>query len=96
MERYAFEFALSQSIGGSAKANRHGVRQRVRLMQVYHRGQWYSYLANELNPARLPVAYAVALHGRRWRIEAAFHVVKRRLGPAYFGTGAQDGVELRV
>ena len=33
------------------------VRQQVRLMQVCYHGQWYSYLTNELDPVRLPVAY---------------------------------------
>jgi len=55
-----------------------------------------SYLTNELNPAGLPVAYAVALYWQRGRIEGAYHLVKRLLGPAYFWTGAQNGVELQV
>ncbi len=71
-------------------------RQQVRLLQVYYRGPWHSYLTNERNPVRLPVAYAVALYGQRWRIEDAFHAVKRLLGLAYFWTGAQNGVELQV
>jgi hypothetical protein len=72
------------------------VRQQVRLIEVCYQGQWYRYLTNELDPARLPVAYAVALYWQRWRIEDAFHSVKRLLGLAYFWTGAQNGVELQV
>jgi len=72
------------------------VRQQVRLLEVCYHGKWYSYLTNELDPGRLPVAYAVALYWQRWRIEDAFHIVKRLLGLAYFWTGAQNGVELQV
>lgn len=73
-----------------------GVRQQVRLIEVCYKGKWYRYLTNELDPARLPVAYAVALYWQRWRIEDAFNIVKRLLGLAYFWTGAQNGVELQV
>jgi hypothetical protein len=72
------------------------VRQQVRLIKVCYEGEWYSYLTSELDPARLPVAYAVALYWQRWRIEEAFHLVKRLLGLAYFWTGAQNGIELQV
>lgn len=71
-------------------------RQQVRLIQVYHLGVWRTYLTNECDPQRLPVAYVVALYLQRWRIEDAFHVVKRLLGLAFFWTGAQNGVELQV
>lgn len=73
-----------------------GVRQQVRLIEVCYKDKWYRYLTNELDPARLPVAYAVALYWQRWRIEDAFNIVKRLLGLAYFWTGAQNGVELQV
>lgn len=71
-------------------------RQQVRLIQVYHLGVWRTYLTNECDPQRLPVAYVVALYLQRWRIEDAFQVVKRLLGLAFFWTGAQNGVELQV
>jgi hypothetical protein len=72
------------------------VRQLVRLIEVCYHGKWYRYLTNELDPNRLPVAYAVALYWQRWRIEDAYNVVKRLLGLTYFWTGAQNGVELQV
>ncbi len=72
------------------------VRQQVRLIQVCYCGKWYSYLTNELDPVRLPVAYAVALYWQRWRIEDAYNVVKRLLGLTFFWTGTQNGVELQV
>ena len=31
-------------------------RQRVRLVKLYHQGQWYEYLTNELNPNLLPAS----------------------------------------
>ena len=71
-------------------------RQLMRLIEVLHRGLWYRYLTNELDSARLPVAYAVALYGQRWRIEDAFNVVKRLLGLAYFWTGSLNGVAMQI
>lgn len=46
-------------------------RQRGRLIEVLYHGQWYRYLTNELDPAKLPTEYAVALYLQRWRIEDA-------------------------
>lgn len=71
-------------------------RQLVRLIEVLYRGQWYRYLTNELDPARLPTPYAVALYWQRWRIEDAYAIVKRLLGLAYFWVGSQNGVELQL
>jgi hypothetical protein len=74
----------------------HETRQQVRLIEVLVAGSWHRYLTNELDPARLPPAYAVALYGQRWRIEDAFNTVKRLLGLAYFWVGSANGVELQV
>lgn len=71
-------------------------RQLVRLIEVLQRGQWYRYLTNECDPAKVPAYYAVALYAQRWRIEEAFHVIKRLLGLAYFWVGSQNGVELQI
>jgi hypothetical protein len=71
-------------------------RQTVRLIELYFRGTWHRYLTHELNPVRLPAAYAVALYRPRWRIEDAFLIVKRRLGLAYFWGGAQNTGELQL
>src|ERR1700674_491283 len=57
-------------------------RQRVRLIEVLYRGQWYRYLTNQLDPEKLPTEYAVALYLQRWRIEDAYNIVKRLLGLA--------------
>lgn len=71
-------------------------RQLVRLIEVLYRGCWYRYLTNELDVARLPAPYVVALYWQRWRIEDAYHIVKRLLGLAYFWVGSQNGVELQL
>ena len=70
--------------------------QLLRLVEVLYRGTWYRYLSNELDGARLPTAYLVALYWQRGRIEDAYAIVKRLLGLAYFWCGAQNAVELQV
>ncbi len=71
-------------------------RQQVRLISVLHQGTWQRFLTNELDPARLPPAYAVALYYQRWRIEDGYAVVKRLLGLAYFWVGSANGVRLQL
>jgi Transposase DDE domain len=71
-------------------------RQRVRLVQVLVRGQWYRYLTNELDTERLPALYVAALYAHRWGIEEAYATVKRLLGLAYFWVGSENGVQLQL
>jgi hypothetical protein len=71
-------------------------RQCVRLLEVLHQGKWYRYLTNDLDPDRLPVPVAVALYWQRWRIEDAYHCVKRLLGLAFFWCGAQNALEMQL
>jgi len=78
-----------------------GGRQRqcqheMRLVSVLFRGKWYPYLTNVLDPEILPPAVVVALYDQRWRIEDAFHVVKRLLGLAFFYTGSVNGIQLQL
>ncbi len=68
----------------------------LRLVEVEHAGRWYRYLTNVVDPQVLPAEDVVALYGQRWRIEEAFHVVKRLLGLAYFWVGSVNGVKLQV
>ena len=70
--------------------------QLARLLEVLDRGTWHRYLTNELDPARLPAPYAVALYWQRWRIEDAYAIVKRLLGLAYFWVGSENGVRLQL
>jgi hypothetical protein len=71
-------------------------RQQVRLVEVLVGGKWYSYLTNELDPARLPAPELVGLYGHRWGIEEAYAIVKRLLGLAYFWVGSENGVQLQL
>jgi hypothetical protein len=61
-----------------------GTGQLLRVVEVWHQGQWYRYLTNVLEPGRLTGAEIAYLYRQRWRIEDAFKVVKRLLGLAYF------------
>jgi hypothetical protein len=71
-------------------------RQPVRLIEVRVGTAWHGYLTNVLDPTVLPVADAVDLYARRWRVEEAFLLVKRLLGLAYLWTGALNGIVLQV
>jgi len=68
----------------------------MRLVEVLHRGTWYSYLTNVLDPAVLSAKDVARLYRNRWRIEDAFKVVKRLLGLAYFASGSANAVHLQV
>ena len=68
----------------------------MRLVEIEHKGRWYRYLTNVLDPAELPAAYVAQLYQQRWRIEDAFNVAKRQLGLAYFWVGSINGVQVQV
>ncbi len=68
----------------------------LRLIEVWHQGQWYRYLTNVLDPSVLPAEVGVALYWQRWRIEDAFLIVKRLLGFSYFYVGSVNGVQSQV
>jgi hypothetical protein len=68
----------------------------LRLVEVWHQGQWYRYLTNVTEPQVLPAEVVAALYWQRWRIEDAFFVVKRLLGLAYFYVGSVNGVQTQV
>lgn len=64
----------------------------LRLVQWRHpQGTWYRYVTTVTDPASLPAAYVVALYGERWRIEEAFHLIKRVLGRPISGSGRSTG-----
>ena len=52
----------------------------LRLIEVRSGKTWHSYLTSVLDPRVLPPYVVADLYRRRWRIEEAFHVVKRLLG----------------
>jgi hypothetical protein len=79
-------------LGSSQKRCKH----LMRLVEVEHKGRWYRYLTNVLDPLELPAAYVAQLYQQRWRIEDAFNVAKRQLGLAYFWVGSINGVQVQV
>lgn len=53
---------------------------RLRLIEVRKGKGWYRYLTSVLEPEVLPPYVVADLYAHRWRIEDAFHLVKRLLG----------------
>ena len=68
----------------------------LRLVEVFYEGHWHRYVTNVLDPAALSARDVAALYQARWRIEDAFHAVKRLLGLAYFFSGSQNAVGLQL
>lgn len=71
-------------------------RHPVRRVAVVIGGNERVYLTNVLDPTQLSPLAVVDLYARRWRIEDAFHLVKRQLGLSYVWTGASNGIQLQV
>ena len=71
-------------------------RHPVRRVTVCIGGKPRVYLTNVLDPTQLSPLDVVDLYARRWRMEDAFHLVKRQLGLAYVWTGAVNGIMLQV
>ena len=68
----------------------------MRVVEVEHQGQWYRYLTNETDAAKLPAEYVVGLYWQRWRIEEAYQITKRLLGLAYFAVGSIQAVQVQL
>lgn len=68
----------------------------LRLVEVAHQGQWHQYVTNVLDPKTVSGADVASLYQSRWRIEDAFHSVKRLLGLAYLFGGSSNAVQLQV
>jgi len=69
---------------------------QLRLIGVRKGQGWYRYLTSGLDPKVLPPYVVIDLYARRWRIEDAFHLVKRLLGLAYLWTGSLNGIKLQI
>lgn len=69
---------------------------QLRLIQLRKGKGWYRYLTSVSNPEVMPPFVLVDLYARRWRIEDAFHLVKRLLGLAYLWTGSLNGIKLQI
>ena len=70
--------------------------QPMRLVECLWHGKWYRYLTNVTDAQRLPPEVILALYAQRWRIEDAFNLVKRLLGPACFWTDSLNGVLIQI
>ena len=68
----------------------------LRLVDIRVGKASYSYLTSVLDPVILPPYVVADLYRRRWRIEEAFHTVKRLLGLSYLWTGSINGIKLQV
>jgi hypothetical protein len=68
----------------------------LRLIEIKVGKSSYSYITSVLDPQVLPPYVVADLYRQRWRIEEAFHTVKRLLGLSYLWTGSINGVKLQV
>lgn len=71
-------------------------QHQVRLVEVLWGQNWYRYLTNVLDPARLTAAQVCQLYRSRWRIEEAFLLTKRLLDLAYLWSGSKNAVQLQL
>lgn len=69
---------------------------RLRLIEIRKGKGWYRYLTSVLEPEVMPPYVLADLYSRRWRIEDAFHLVKRLLGLSYIWTGSINGIKLQI
>ena len=68
----------------------------LRFIEIKVGKSSYSYITSVLDPNVLPPYVVADLYRRRWRIEDAFHTVKRLLGLSYLWTGSINGIKLQV
>ena len=69
---------------------------QLRLISIRKGKGTYRYLTSVLDPHILPPYVVADLYSRRWRIEDAFHLVKRLLGLGYLWTGSLNGIKLQI
>ncbi|MEM9219205.1 MAG: transposase [Cyanobacteria bacterium P01_F01_bin.150] len=69
---------------------------QLRLITIRKGKGRYRYLTSGLDPHTLPPYVVADLYARRWRIEDAFHLVKRLLGLSYLWTGSLNGIKLQI
>ena len=68
----------------------------LRLIEIKVGKTVHSYITSVIDPNVLPPHVVADLYRRRWRIEDAFHIVKRLLGLSYLWTGSINGIKLQV
>jgi len=69
---------------------------KLRLVEIRFGKVWYRYLTSVLDPTVLPPFAVADIYRRRWRIEEAFHTVKRLLNLSYLWTGSINGIQLQI
>lgn len=69
---------------------------KMRLVEVRFGKLWYRYLTSVLDPTVLPPFVVADIYRYRWRIEEAFHTVKRLLHLSYLWTGSLNGILLQI
>jgi hypothetical protein len=69
---------------------------KLRLIEVRFGKVWYRYITSVLDPTVLPPFVVADIYRRRWRIEEAFHTVKRLLNLSYLWTGSLNGIQLQI
>jgi hypothetical protein len=69
---------------------------KLRLIEVRFGKVWYRYITSVLDPTVLPPFVVADIYRRRWRIEEAFHTVKRLLDLSYLWTGSLNGIQLQI
>lgn len=75
---------------------KHQIDTPMRLVELDYNGSTYRYISNVVDNNRLPASKLAGLYRERWRIEDAFHTVKRLLGLAYFHSCSQNAIELQL
>lgn len=96
MQEFSLTPGLTDRLIEIGKDPQGNPRLRVRLIEIRKGKGWYRYLTSVLEPDRFPPYIVVDLYARRWRIEEAFHLVKRLLGLAYLWTGSINGIKLQI
>jgi hypothetical protein len=68
----------------------------MRLVELCLDGVWWSYLTNELDPARLPAEAVWAVYGERWPLEVSFAAIKGALGLAKLSVSSVNAALIQI
>jgi Transposase DDE domain len=96
IEQLSLTHGLKDQLIEIGKDNQGNPLLRLRLIEIRKGQGWYRYLTSVLEPDVLPPYVLIDLYARRWRIEDAFHLVKRLLGLSYLWTGSLNGIKLQI
>lgn len=96
IQEFSLTHGLKDRLIAIGKDKQGNPRLQLRLIEIRKGNGWYRYVTSVLEPKVLPPYVVVDLYSRRWRIEDAFHLVKRLLGLAYLWTGSLNGIKLQI